>query len=287
MKKGSLTHAIWTIIEIVFIIVAVVIIIRITGVLNDWSEARANAGSAALLSDAINDVCNHKDIDPNYKRTVQIWMPQSNVDSFLTKISTHIPITTPFIGGGIDPKWVIYYGDGVDAKEMSSEAGGEALDIAEIVGQKLNWDHFPRECSNDDHTICYGFFERDLKPQDSNLKIPRGCNVTKFWIMSPCYANVTVYYDGSEVNFCYKSWKGPDRKTNYCYGYNPPEGTFWNKINDFLGKLPSGLITLNRLTPPILKNAGYGNLIKEGWPYPDYSVFKRYNQNKLVQKICH
>ena len=276
MKKGSITRAMWTIIEIVFIVIAIIMVIKVTSVINNWSEARATAGSAALLTDAINDVCNHR--DPSYTRTVMIRMPQ-DVNGFVSKIGEHTWFSSLILGGGIDPKWVIYYGDKIDASVIAAQAAGDALDSIEVVEHKFNWDHYPRVCPEKDHTICYGFFERDLQPKYSNLKVPPDCKVHKFWILSPCYANVTVYYDdvNNEVNFCYKG-----KILNYCYGNVGLSGSIWETADKASGRAFSALINTVAKTLHISED----NVLKHGWPDPDYSVLCGHGSNPL-QRVCN
>ena len=280
MKKGSITRAIWTIIEIVFIVIALLVIIKTVGVISNWSEARATSGSAALLADAITDVCNRR--DPSYTRTVMIRMPQ-DVNGFVSKIGEHTWFSSLILGSGLDPKWVIYYGDKIDASVIAAQAAGDALDSIEVVEHKFNWDHYPRKCPEEDHTICYGFFERDLQPKYSNLKVPPDCKIHKFWILSPCYANVTVYYDdvNNEVNFCYSSWKNPD-DGNYCHGDSGLGGSIWETADKASGGALSALINTVANALHISKD----NVLKHGWPYPDYSVLCGHGSHPL-QRVCN
>ena len=256
MKKGSITKAIWTIIEIVMIIVAIVIIAKLAGIIGDWSEARATSASAAMLSEAIEKVCK----DHTHEETVEIWMPQSDVSSWKRTIGRSILIWSKLIGTGVDPKWVIYYGDGISSKYIVSRVGGEALDLVQLITEAGGWDSFIRECPTEDRTICYGFFERDLQPKYSNLKIPSDCNVDKFWILSPCYANVTVYYDQSKgkVTFCYKTWIDPNNKKNYCHGKVNEAGSIFDNLDSLFGNSLSQITKL--LGADIVKTVSYTHL---------------------------
>lgn len=269
-NKGISGRILFVILEVIVLIVAVVLVVKVAGMANDWSESNAVAGSAYKLTEAINRVSEER--DPNYNETVTIRVPQSGVG--ISEAGGSIPVVGSLLGGGADPKWVIYYGnyehgrgDSDTLIHILARAGGDALDAVEVVGGALTEDHYIRDCERSKGKVCYGFFERDIRPEASNLKLEHPGMVEDFWILSPCHANITVYYSGGsfpQVELCYKDDTKPGYDYNYCHGSYL--GT-WGQVGDLLSIFTGGL----------------GGSLNTGWPSDEYTIW---NHHPAEQKEC-
>jgi len=282
MKKGT-SKAIWLIVEIVLVIIAIILIAHVMGILNNWSESKSTAGTAAILTESINRVS--EVADPNYKETVEIWMPQSDVGSVISRFGSNIPYLNKALGTGLDPKWVIYYGDGINAKYIVSRAAGDALDYIEVIEKEIDWDYYPRVCGKNDGKVCFGFFEREIKAKDSVLELKNPEMIKKFWILSPCKANVTVYYDETEgkVDFCYNEPPGGFGDWEYyCNGEMDGASQIWDNIDEFLTGGTFGTI-IDWMSDKLGLSR---EIIQDGWPEDDWSVFSEFGDRGDTQHRC-
>ena len=199
-KKGF-EIASWTFIEIVLVcIVAVVVGYLIYHNLNAVSESSNVQKNARLLTEAINKVyerCDKENIcSQENNETVEIRLPQKKVG--INMFSFHT-------GWGDDTHWLLYFG--YKGSEIDNELGGQSQ-----IGKLGDY------CN---HKICSGFYERKIKEEEMPYEYLSGAsNVTPFWFVSPCYANVTVYYSSGKINLCFKDFPSetPEGSDNFCHG---------------------------------------------------------------------
>ncbi len=213
MKKG-ITSWLTIFLSVAIGLILLVVMWNSVGESRVLSEGAGTTGSAVDLGNAIRSVyqCAEESDDPeeDCKEFVNISMPQ------------HLSTYWKFAGKPIkwmsvenDPKWIIYYGD--DHKKGNIDVIDKEIDKSTDIVHILD-----DKCPDG---ICYGMVE-----MSNNDKIPLEKEILDklepFWLLSPCGAEVKVYYDNGKIKICkIKDVKGKleDDKYNFCWNRNADE----------------------------------------------------------------
>ena len=183
------------------------------------SEGAATTGSALRLGDAIKGV--YQCVQEEESKTnghpedceekVNITMPQQ-----LTKGITYYVHGGDYSYGN-DPKWIIYH-----SREKGGEKGSIGIILYEITFTDVQHVVYDK-CPNG---ICYGMVEMSNNDKVEFDKDLSG-KVEPFWLLSPCGAEVKVYYDKTKdkIKICkirnLGKKDGFTSDKNFCWNNDP------------------------------------------------------------------
>jgi len=209
MRKG-ITTWLTIFLSVAVGLILLVVIWNSAGASRLLSEGAGTTGSAVDLGNAIRSVyqCAEESDDPeeDCKEFVNISMPQAVKNTLLPE------------GTWYDPKWLIYY-SGTNHKKGDIVPIDKGEDLIKGVMHVLN-----DKCPDG---ICYG-----MVVMSNNDKIPLEKEILNklepFWLLSPCGAEVKVYYKDGKIKIC------RFRKLGEEDGFKSEFNFCWNPDSSFL-----------------------------------------------------